>query len=262
MKSKKAKNILLFVFSSLVLGLYVYKNITIQNTLSTSFVFPAPKLASQNQKCDLLETLEYVDYKQSDWEVNNKFGIYIYAENKDFFELAQTLVNSNGGDWGYALVPFNVNDRDFGKWNRAFEQMRNKHLIPIIQLWAIDPDDYYDQTKDAAIFLNQFIWPIKPRYISAYNEMNDAKFWGGEVNPEQYAEVLDATIQLFKAVNDNFFIMNGAFNVSAPTDSSLGTLDSFTYMRRMDAKVPGIFSGLDGWASHPYPQPNFSGNPD
>lgn len=29
----------------------------------------------------------------------------------------------------------------------------------------------------------------------------------------------------------------------------------------MNEAVPGIFNKLDGWAAHPYPQPNFSGNP-
>jgi len=33
------------------------------------------------------------------------------------------------------------------------------------------------------------------------------------------------------------------------------------FMREMEEAVPGIFQRLDGWASHPYPQPNFSGSP-
>ena len=32
-------------------------------------------------------------------------------------------------------------------------------------------------------------------------------------------------------------------------------------MKKMNEAVPGIFDKLDGWASHPYPQPNFSGKP-
>ena len=32
-------------------------------------------------------------------------------------------------------------------------------------------------------------------------------------------------------------------------------------MRAMNDAVPGIFEKLDAWASHSYPQPNFSGSP-
>ena len=53
--------------------------------------------------------------------------------------------------------------------------------------------------------------------------------------------------------------MNGAFNTSAE-DNTI-SMDAFKYMSKMNKEVPGIFSKLDGWASHSYPQPNFAGNP-
>ena len=53
--------------------------------------------------------------------------------------------------------------------------------------------------------------------------------------------------------------MNGAFNVSARTGGNY--MDEETFLIRMNNQVPGIFNRLDGWASHPYPQPNFSGSP-
>jgi len=223
-----------------------------------------PVVAEENfddEICSNTESLEVYTYKKTPvlWEQNNKFGLYIYAENRDFFEIAQNLINSSGGDWGYVLIPYNIKDNDFDKWYRVFEQLRNKHLIPIIQLWDLDPGQYVKQTNSAAQFLNQFIWPIRYKYISVYNEPNDAKFWKGKVNPEQYAVVLNYTIRVFKEEHPDFFILNGAFNVSASTNSTY--MDSFDYMRRMNKEIPGIFEKLDGWASHPYPQPNFTGSP-
>ncbi|MFA6981842.1 MAG: hypothetical protein WC243_02380 [Patescibacteria group bacterium] len=211
--------------------------------------------------CDTKNSVGFYTYKEvsEDERKNNKFGIYIYAEQKEFFELAQNLVNSNGGDWGYVLIPYNIRDYDRAKWQGVFESLNNKHLIPIIQLWDVDPDNYKKDTKRAAEFLSGFAWPVKQRYISAYNETNDAKFWRGEVDPAGYAKVLDYTIDTFMDENENFFIMNGAFNVSAPTDNT--HMESFTYMYYMNKEVPGIFEQLDGWASHPYPQPNFAGSP-
>lgn len=205
-----------------------------------------------------IEYLVYSDYS-SFVMPNNKFGIYIYAEEDRFFKLADELVNSNGGDWGYVLIPYNIRDRDSGKWGRVFNRLADKHLIPIIQLWDVKPTDYKQDTQEAAYFLNDFLWPVKERYISVYNEPNDDKFWAGDSNASSYAEVLNYTIDAFKKVNPNFFMLNGALNASAPDTG--GYINPTRFMQEMHEEVPGIFDKLDGWASHSYPQPNFSDSP-
>lgn len=212
--------------------------------------------------CTFKTGINYTYYAETGplWEKNNKFGLYIYAEESRMFEIAQQLVNSNGGEWGYVLIPYNVKDTDYEKWKRVFDQLNNKKLIPIIQLWDVNTGDYKKQTKNAAEFLNNFMWPIKYRYVSVYNEMNDSKFWYGSVNPEEYAKILDYSIKIFKDENEDYFMLNGAFNITASTDDL--HMDAFEYMKKMNMKIPGIFEKLDGWASHPYPQPNFSGNVD
>jgi hypothetical protein len=210
--------------------------------------------------CEVSEIeVSYYQDKPILFEKNNKFGLYIYAEREDYFEIAEELVNSNGGNWGYVLIPYNVKDYDKDKWSKVFKNLNSKNLIPIIQLWDVDPSEYQEQTKKSAEFLDQFEWPIRERYISVYNEMNDSRFWYGSVKPREYAKILNYTIDTYKNVSPNFFMMNGAFNVSAPSDKS--HLDSFEYMRIMNEEIPGIFDKLDGWASHPYPQPNFTSSP-
>lgn len=222
---------------------------------------PDPILNQTSIECENIQEIEYLYYLDTDplWEPNNKFGIYVYAEVARFFEVAQDLVNSNGGEWGYVLIPYSVQDQDYDKWSRVFEQLRNKKLIPIIQLWNVDVNNYVDETREAAEFLNRFIWPIKYRYISVYNEPNSSDFWYDKIDPAEYARILDYSITIFKQKNEDFYILNGALNVSAPTDSSY--MNPFTFMRLMNDAEPGIFERLDGWASHSYPQPNFSGNP-
>ncbi len=214
----------------------------------------------QSDQC-YSDSVTYYTYKtvpESAYK-NNKFGLYVYAENRKFLNLAADLVNSNGGDWGYVLIPYNVHDTDRHKWGEVFEILREKHLIPVIQLYDLDLDKYKSQTKKAARFLNSFLWPIRQHYVSVYNEPNDSRFWYGNADPAQYAEILDYTIDTFKEINSNFFMLNGALNVSATSGN--GYIDAFVFMRRMNDAVPGIFNKLDGWASHPYPQPNFSGSP-
>jgi len=212
------------------------------------------------KKCEdaLVEYYTYKNVSAQDYK-NNKFGLYIYAENRKFIQMASEMVNSNGGAWGYVLIPYNVKDYDTRKWRGVFSLLLEEKLIPVIQLYDVDADKYKKQTQKAAEFLDSFLWPIKQRYISVYNEPNDAKFWKGYTDASEYAKILDYTIDVFKEQNSNFFMMNGAFNISAPTGG--GYVDALDFMRQMNAAVPGIFTRLDGWASHPYPQPNFSGSP-
>lgn len=185
--------------------------------------------------------------------LNNKVGLYIYSVNS-YADTAAELINSNGGDWGYVLVPYAVYDSDFNKWDGFFRRLAQNHLIPIIQLWDLrDPSN----TRHAAGFLDSLPWPTTTHYVSVYNEPNDALFWNGRVDPEGYAHVLDETINVFNAQNSNFFMLNGAFNASARSGQQY--LDEEAFLLRMDKEKPGIFKKLDGWASHPYPQPNFSG---
>ena len=264
----------LFFLSLIICGVFsylFYKNIVVSRQkeleknledINMDFVFESEDWWEEDEEeCTAIQNIEYYYYSGNDplWKDNNKFGLYIYAEEKDFFEIAQNLVNSNGGEWGYVLIPYNVKDYDESKWGRVFDQLISKKLIPVIQLWNFDEYHYQKDIRKAAEFLNSFIWPIKYRYISVYNEPNDDKFWGGDSDPEEYAEVLDFAIRTFKEVNPDFYMLNGALNISSPTDGQ--NIDAFEFMKKMDEKIPGIFEKLDGWASHPYPQPNFSGSP-
>lgn len=233
----------------------VTKQVTNTETLETG-----DKVASYN-KCTQESAIEYMSYPEysSFFRPNNKVGLYIYAEEERFFKLADNLVNSNGGDWGYVLIPYNVKDRDTSKWQRVFKDLTKRHLIPIVQLWDVDTKDYKEDTREAAEFLNSFLWPVKERYISAYNEPNDSRFWKGRADPKNYARVLNYTIDTFKSENPNFFMLNGALNSSAPDGN--GYINALSFLYQMNQEIPGIFNKLDGWASHSYPQPNFSGSP-
>ena len=228
-------------------------------------------IEEENLTCDYGEVItEDIDRPDPEDDVqkiigyqNNKVGIYIYAEVKDYVDLAEELANSNGGDWGYVLLPYNVKDYNSEKWFQLFELLKEKQLIPIVQLYDIETEDEEkidEQIKLSSEFLNTLPWPIENRFVSVYNEPNDRNFWKGKVDPEGYAVILNKTINKLKALDNDFFIMNAAFNASARTGKD--HLDEREFLQRMDKQVPGILKKLDGWASHSYPQPNFSGKPD
>ncbi|MEK7595525.1 MAG: hypothetical protein AAB443_02990 [Patescibacteria group bacterium] len=274
MRLKIAFLLLIVIAAFLLFGYYRRLRVIDESLDSSLFLKPVANKSNPPalngfyyEECMYSDSLSYVKYEENPTSsliqenigyVNNKFGLYVYSEST-FIKLAEELVNSNGGDWGYVLIPYNVRDFDESKWGYVFELLSKKHLIPILQLWDITPEKYEEETKNAAKFLNKFAWPIKNKYISAYNEMNDSRFWKGRLDPEGYSKVLDLTIREFKLRDPNFFIMNGAFNATAPTID--GYMDQISYMDRMNKEQPGIFERLDGWASHPYPQPGFRGSP-
>ena len=250
---------------------FLRKQKVVENVLpvpETPQAYEEPSVEPDRKVCQYIEILhESIAEPDSDDKIqkiigyqNNKAGLYIYAEVAEYSTIAAELVNSNGGDWGYVLIPYNVKDYNETRWGGLFSRLSEQHLIPIIQLWDLDleEDKQKEQIRKSAEFLNILKWPIRHRYISVYNEPNDSKFWKGNINPAEYAEILQSTIDTFKALNNDFFMMNGAFNSSARTGGDY--MDEETFLIKMNDQVPGIFDRLDGWASHPYPQPNFSGS--
>lgn len=189
---------------------------------------------------------------------NNKIGMYVHNISDDIKASAK-LINSNGGKWGYVLLTMNINDRDKTNLQNLFNAAKSVSLIPILQLsnnsiCKVEKMDFDGLAK----MLNDIKWPSKYRYISVFNEMNAKDYWCQRIAPDEYAKALDKAIKAFKGKSSNFFIMPGAFNSSARTQDRYMSED--TYLIKMNAAVPGIFKKIDGWSTHAYPHPNFSGD--
>lgn len=197
---------------------------------------------------------------------NNKFGIHLLFPSE--LPEAAKLINSNGGDWGYVIIPIQAGDKDRVKWQKFMDEAARLHVIPIIRLAT--EGDYFNTAVwskpkhtdviDFANFLNSLHWPTKNRYIVIYNEANRSDEWGGMTNPSEYAEILSYAVSVFKSKNKDFFIIGGGFDNAAPEQGTQYT-DQYNYIRRMNEAVPGIFNQLDGYASHSYPNPGFSQPP-
>jgi len=190
---------------------------------------------------------------------NNKVGIHILNES-DISEAA-ALVNSNGGAWGYVTLVIREDERDVGRWESFFNQLKAKRLIPIVRLatkmengnWAKPGEDSPQAWKS---FLDKLPWPVPNRYVVVFNEPNHKGEWGGELDPGEYALVLESFIEEF---NDDYFVLPAGLDLAAPNSAS--TMNSIEYMEMMNNEVPGIFERIDGWTSHSYPNPGFSGSP-
>ncbi|MCL5003955.1 MAG: hypothetical protein M1352_01645 [Patescibacteria group bacterium] len=237
---------------------------------------PAPKAAEpaatpvSNQAVSVTESQGRLNF------ANNKFGVYLNNVGGDL-DLAGQLINSSGGDWGWVLAPLSIHDNGKDNWNGLFSKMAEKHLIPIIQL--IEPDAQHQiptegEIDDMARFLGSLNWPTRLKVVSAFNEVNASEYWGGKIDPEGYARILNRLVDQLKQQSPDFFVLNGAFNASAQTGdptnihcikTDLGVescyLSEIGYLKRMNDAVPDIFKKLDGWASHAYPFPGYRGTP-
>lgn len=193
---------------------------------------------------------------------NNKVGIHIIDQSN--IADAKRLINSTNGDWGYVTIVIPQNDRDKSKWQEIFDSLRRSHLIPIVRLAThVEGDSWAKaKTEDAkswADFLNSLNWVTKNRYVILFNEPNHAKEWGGELNPREYAKVLNEYTKELKNKSDEFYILPAGLDASAPNGKE--TMDEELFIEYMNLEVPGVFNIVDGWSSHSYPNPNFSSSP-
>lgn len=191
---------------------------------------------------------------------NNIYGIGVI--NHSDLEDVSNLVNVNGGDWGYVKVVITEKDRNKEVWQKFLDDCRRLHLIPIIrtatsfdgQNWVIPSTDEIDNWVS---FFNSLNWVVENRYVVISNEPNHAKEWGGKINPQEYATYLKTFSQKLKSSNLDYFVLNAGFDQMAP--NSKVTMDQKKYIDLMLKETPDVFDYVDGWNSHSYPNPAFSG---
>ena len=196
----------------------------------------------------------------ADFPENNKFGIHLAVATEEELQDAADLVNSSGGDWGYVTVVIEENDRDFGKWQRIFDRMRELHLIPIVRLATRFKNENWQRPKPEgaktwADFLDSLNWVVKNRYVVLFNEPNDSREWGGKIDPQDYARVVLGFAKLLKEKNPDFFIIPAGLNATAPHQLPDYEKEE-TFLRQVFAAAPGgindFMNNFDGWASHSY----------
>lgn len=194
---------------------------------------------------------------------NNHFGIHIMGEQD--LDNAAHLVNSNGGEWGYVTMVIREDERDVTRWTNVFRRLNELKLTPIVRLATRMQDDgtWSKPAEGQSIawvdFLNTLPWPTENRYVVLFNEPNHSKEWGGNINPEEYASLSREYWEELKKANTNFFVLPAALDLAAPDGSK--TMNATTFFERMHKHDQYIFTIFDGWNSHSYPNPGFSGSP-
>jgi len=194
---------------------------------------------------------------------NNKIGIHILFP--DEVEPASKIVNNNGkGDWGYVTIPIQAGDRDRLKWQKFLDQCKNKKVIPITRVATVPEGSNWVEPNsfdlvDFANFLGDLNWPTENRYVVIFNEVNRSDEYGGFVSPENYSDILNNAIDIFKAKSGDFFILPAGLDNAA--SNSKTSLNWRLYLERMYLRHPDIFNKIDGWTSHAFPNPDFTASP-
>lgn len=179
---------------------------------------------------------------------------------------AQKLItDEEDSDWHYLTIPLSLNDLEKkDEWQTFFQRTKEKKLIPIVRLTSRFEDESWQvpnrkEIVDLVNFLDTLTWPTDERFIVVFNEPNHAKEWGGQVDPESYVNVLRFTSSWAHAVNSDFRVLPAGLDLAAAQGGQ--TVEAFWYLNKMYEIDADIFSYVDYWNSHSYPNPGFSASP-
>ncbi|MFA5026232.1 MAG: hypothetical protein WC503_07055, partial [Candidatus Shapirobacteria bacterium] len=174
--------------------------------------------------------------------------------------------NSNGGDWGYVTVVIRTDQLDKNTWQDFFDNCRKSHLIPIIRLATIMENNLWitpttNDIDNLANLLNSLNWPMIPKYIIPFNEINHSKEWGGTIDLKSFTDIFIYTSQKFKNLDPNFYILSSPLDLAAPEKLPLNKSAKEVY-REIYSYNPKYFDSFDGLASHSYPNHGYVGTPE
>ncbi len=169
-------------------------------------------------------------------------------------------------EWQYVTVPFTYDDLEKkNQWRQFFKEAKQAKIKPIVRLATRFENEVWLRPERRKIveqldFLNQLDWPDdEEKIIIIYNEVNHAAEWGGQVDPASYNDVLRFASNWAKATDLNYKVLPAGLDLAAPSGSQ--SLEAFAYLKQMCQLDPEIFSYLDYWNSHSYPNPGFSSSP-
>jgi len=185
------------------------------------------------------------------------------------------------GPWGYVTELIREDDLDVGRWQQFFDLCAEYELMPILRLattfdlerqwWrAPEPDadgGYHSIAERYAVFVSALEWPTVEHYIIIGNEPNHGNEWSGRPDPAAYARFLVEVSVAIRATDSRARILNAGLDPYSPHTGSFPFMDGMhymdaeTFMDEMIAAVPEVFTQLDAWCSHAYPQGPFSQPP-
>ncbi len=192
-------------------------------------------------------------------------GVHILGPSDLDYATQLLKLDQESNQWHFLTVPLTLDDMNrHDYWQDFFRKLKKYKFIPIVRLATRVKDGVWQQPNRKQIvgmfnFMNQLDWPQEERLIIVFNEVNHAKEWGDKIEPIPYAQVLEFTANWAHTEEANYKVLPAAMDLAAPNGPD--TMEAFTYLDQMYQYNNRIFSHVDFWNSHSYPNPGFSSSP-
>ncbi len=214
----------------------------------------------------------------------NKRGIHLLLDDGrnvwdtslwyEHLQYARQLV----GDGGFVVELIRADDLDLERWQYFMDLCAALGITPILRLattfdrennwWNAPTADsdgsYRTLASDYATFVAGLEWTTDTHYVIVGNEPNHGNEWSGRPNPAAYARFLIDVADAIHAADPQAIILNAGFDPYTPNTGSQPFIDGMYYVDEesflddMIAAYPDVFSYVDVWASHSYPQGPFT----
>lgn len=193
----------------------------------------------------------------------------VHVLNPADLDAAKALIDINPAaqEWHYVTIPLTLSDINKPvEWQKFFDLAKTQRVIPIIRLatkYDAPSDSWQIPSRRDVIELTRFMssltWPSDQRNVIIFNEVNQAKEWGGKLDPAGYAQILKFSADWLHSEEKQYVVLPAAMDLAAPNSST--TKEAFNYLEAMLVEDQEVFSHIDVWNSHSYPNPGFSSSP-
>ncbi len=166
----------------------------------------------------------------------------------------------------YVTIPYSLADvKKTSDWQKFFAQSKELNVVPLIRLTtSFENNAWQVPTRSDVVTLldslDQMEWPQAERLIIVFNEVNHAKEWGGVVRPRDYASLLEFTANWAHTQTHQYVVLPAALDLAAP--QSTISWDAYAYWQAVYRENAEVFTLIDAWNSHSYPNPAFSAAPN
>ena len=251
-----------------ILVFTIFLALLLSQTVSLSMAFDVSKLGVHILNVHEIEDAKKLVSLSSESVLEQSTDPNFSSEENKILGISQDKSFAHEA-WSYTTIPITLDDLSDDKkteWQLFFDKSRELKIIPIVRLatrFSPEKNSWIVPNRKEIInqldFLSGLTWPTDKKHIIVYNEVNHASEWGGRVDPEEYSRILKFVSDWARTEEKNYIILPAAMDLAAPNGHS--TLEAFNYLSQMYKFDPDIFSYIDIWNSHSYPNPGFSSVP-
>ena len=196
---------------------------------------------------------------------NNPYGVHAFLQDQmsesnisKHLTWARRLTGANGYVKELIYPITTATQGPQPSWVRFVSTCWEKRLIPVLRVatymengaWVKPPADAPGDYTSFANAVRRVVQGLPldatlPLYVEVLNEPNNNVEWSWQVNPAEYAHVLQDVAAALHSIGPQIRVTNGGLSPG-------GSYDNLQFIRAMFAAVPSLGASIDAWATHPY----------